>query len=104
MIARTGSGDGDQQLRFKNQNYSTSLHEHSPINTKVITVELENPQSGVTFSFASGNEAEGFNIHSSTGSYLACFLCQPLWLGQMRVPAGGQVMGSIPTGSSSILS
>ena len=62
MITRTGNGDGDQPLRFRNQNYSTSLEEHSPVNTRVITVELENPPAGVSYSFASGNEAEGFSI------------------------------------------
>lgn len=65
MISRAGSGDGDQQLRFRNQNYSTSLEEHSPVNTRVITLELENSPTDVTFSFASGNEAEGFYINNN---------------------------------------
>ena len=69
MVTQTGSGDGDQILRFKNQNYSTTLEEHSPVNTQVLTVELENRPAGVTYSIASGNEAQGFHINNN-GKYL----------------------------------
>ena len=65
IVTRTGSGDGDQTLRFRNQNYSTTLGEHAPVNTQVITVELENPPAGVTYSIASGNEAQGFRIDNN---------------------------------------
>ena len=65
MVTRTGSGDGGQVLRFRNQNYSTTLEEHAAINTRVITVELENPPAEVTYSIASGNEAQALYINNN---------------------------------------
>ena len=59
-----GGSSGSQTLQFKNQNYSTSLHEHSGVGSRVLTVELLNPTSGVSFSFASGNEGIAYRISS----------------------------------------
>ena len=79
MVTRTGSGDGGQVLRFRNQNYSTTLEEHAAINTRVITVELENPPAEVTYSIASGNVAQALYINNN-GKLLSramrkCVLC-----------------------------
>ncbi|KAL4230834.1 condensed mesenchymal cell proliferation [Mactra antiquata] len=59
-----GSASGNM-LQFENQNYSTSLHENSAVGSRVITVELENSPSGVTFSFAGGNYGDAFHIDTS---------------------------------------
>ncbi|XP_045202941.2 protein dachsous-like [Mercenaria mercenaria] len=59
-----GTGGGNN-LVFKNQNYSTSLHESARVGSHVIKVELENQLSGVSFSFASGNDNSAFSIDSA---------------------------------------
>lgn len=59
-----GTGGGNSLL-FKNQNYTATLHEHAPVGTRVITVELQNQPSDVTFSFASGNDDNAFTINTA---------------------------------------
>ncbi|VDH90723.1 protocadherin-16/23 [Mytilus galloprovincialis] len=55
-------------LRFKQQQYTTSLNEHSPQTSEVQTVEAEHYGGGlggtITYSIVSGNEGQTFSINS----------------------------------------
>ena len=68
-----GTG-GTNNLVFKNQNYSTSIHEQARYGTQVIRVELENQPAVVTFSFASGNDDNAFTINSLGRFCLRCII------------------------------
>lgn len=72
MLVTVGS-PSTSGLRFKQQQYTTSLNEHSPQTSEVQTVEAEHYGGGlggtITYSIVSGNEGQTFSINSQGRLY-----------------------------------
>ncbi|XP_052077487.1 protein dachsous-like [Mytilus californianus] len=68
VVLVTVGSQSTSGLRFKQQQYTTSLNEHSPQTSEVQRVEAEHYGGGlggtITYSIVSGNEGQTFNINS----------------------------------------
>ena len=67
-VVEISVGEVNNNLQFKNSNYSTKIQEHADLYTRVIQVELTSSPNPITFNFASGNQNGAFAINNN-GKY-----------------------------------
>ena len=67
---RVGNAAGYATLTFDRDEYSTDLQENAAVNTPVLRVRARHPNTptaAISYTFASGNEADIFNIDRISG-------------------------------------